>query len=651
MVLAMIPTMVFAATTMPAPVDGVIKLTEDVTLTETFTVNKGEKVTIDLNGYTISMTKTETITANHEMILNNGTLIIEDSSADQKGKITYNYTGADTATDAYGTGGKASNTITNNPGGRLIINGGTIENLTVNKGTTTIQIAYVLDSRTNGNGGDAYLEINGGKIVGKKGTGVRVFGNSTTCKNELVVTGGVFETGVQLMDANKNKNLMDAEISGGEFSSTGYALYVYGNGDASGINVDVSGGTFHDDVYLTSVSTTAPFEAEISGGEFEGNTWSCTWDDNNNYTDVPAVTGGTFATDVSSITAFDDTKKLEEKEDGTFEVVCVHKNTELKSKEATCSEEGYKDAEVCKDCGETVKAGTVVKATGNHEYKDGACKVCGAPEPVVEVGKLPTVDTTKPVEKVEVGTTEATKEVLAETSKEIVDAIIKGEEVNNVPEEVVVAIQNALEQGMEVEVSTRIDVEVIDENDVEELVGKTTIELIEKTADGDKVVQYLDLSVEMTISADGLVRVVSDVSKLSEEVTFTIAIPEELQDVKEGYAREFYVIRVHDGETEILEVTVNDDGTLSFKTDRFSVYALAYTDTAIEEETPTDKPEDKPSSDVPADKPEDKPSIETTETEAPKTGDTNTMMPWIAIMAVAAAGAVVFKKKENELNN
>jgi len=33
--------------------------------------------------------------------------------------------------------------------------------------------------------------------------------------------------------------------------------------------------------------------------------------------------------------------------------------------------------------------------------------------------------------------------------------------------------------------------------------------------------------------------------------------------------------------------------------------------------------------------------------ETPKTGDATTMMPWLAVMAAAAVGAVAFKKREN----
>ena len=50
------------------------------------------------------------------------------------------------------------------------------------------------------------------------------------------------------------------------------------------------------------------------------------------------------------------------------------------AKEPTCTEDGYTGDEVCTICGEIVKKGEVIKATG-HQYKDGKCTVCGAADP------------------------------------------------------------------------------------------------------------------------------------------------------------------------------------------------------------------------------------------------------------------------------
>ena len=78
---------------------------------------------------------------------------------------------------------------------------------------------------------------------------------------------------------------------------------------------------------------------------------------------------------------------------------CEHKNTEVRNQtDATCTEAGYTGDTVCKDCKETVKAGTVIEAKGHDAEtrnakeatctKDGytgdeVCKVC---DTVVEKG-------------------------------------------------------------------------------------------------------------------------------------------------------------------------------------------------------------------------------------------------------------------------
>ena len=49
--------------------------------------------------------------------------------------------------------------------------------------------------------------------------------------------------------------------------------------------------------------------------------------------------------------------------------------------------------------------------------------------------------------------------------------------------------------------------------------------------------------------------------------------------VKSGYVRKYFVIRVHDGKTTVIDdVKDNGNGTVTFKSDKFSTYALAYND-------------------------------------------------------------------------
>lgn len=328
--------------------------------------------------------------------------------------------------------------------------------------------------------------------------------------------------------------------------------------------------------------------------------------------------------------AHEDSHVLEK--DGKY-IICSHEEREtINAKDATCTEEGYTGDEVCAKCGTTVKTGetttvlehnhvldetTVVEVTcttdgytgdkkctcgdtikgevvksEGHTYVNGEC-ACGdkeevsnegteapaTPEPEIntEVEKLPVVDTTKPVEEVTVGTTETSKEIINDTVKEIIENIKEEKEVTNVSKEVVDAILEEYENGNDVDLVTEVVIKPIEEKDV----NKDTITLIEKTAEGQTVVQYLDLSVFVSVVVNDEVKATGEVTELSKPVTFTIALPKDIATVKDGYTRTYYVIREHEGKTEKLEVTVNKDGSLSFTTDKFSTYVLTYVDSKL----------------------------------------------------------------------
>lgn len=90
--------------------------------------------------------------------------------------------------------------------------------------------------------------------------------------------------------------------------------------------------------------------------------------------------------------------------------------------------------------------------------------------------------------------------------------------------------------------------------------------------------------------------------------------------------RTYFVIRVHDNVVTKLPAKVNADGTLSFETDCFSTYALAYEDIA------------KPVA----------PTPEAPKTETPVTGDSNMLGLSLAAMAFAAYSALtVYRKRED----
>ena len=153
----------------------VITLVMNVEVPTFITVAKDTYVTIDLNGYTIS--GVDTTTSNFGLIQNNGTLVINDSVG--TGKIEV-YATVNSGWNRY------SAAISNNPGASLTVNGGTIEHL----GGT--DMAYGIDSLTNGNTTSVEVVINGGTV---KSTyrGIRQFLNGYGANNTLIINGGTVE--------------------------------------------------------------------------------------------------------------------------------------------------------------------------------------------------------------------------------------------------------------------------------------------------------------------------------------------------------------------------------------------------------------------------------------------------------------------------
>jgi len=180
-------------------------------------------------------------------------------------------------------------------------------------------------------------------------------------------------------------------------------------------------------------------------------------------------------------------------------------------------------------------------------------------DPIVE---LPIVDPEQPVEDVKVGATDAVaiEEVLLDTLKDsnILDNLTNQQEIK-------VSLEvNALEQ---------------------EAISDEIKDAIKNLAGNDKISNYFDVSVAIRNAQSG--ELLGNLSTLKEKIELLILLPEELKNTNKNIKRTYYVIRRHlgDNNQEILEkipATLSDDGsTLSFETDQFSTYALAYNDATV----------------------------------------------------------------------
>lgn len=243
--------------------------------------------------------------------------------------------------------------------------------------------------------------------------------------------------------------------------------------------------------------------------------------------------------------------------------------------------------------------------------------------------QLPSVDPSEPVNEVALGVGQEAASAVENTIESILVDIALGNEVTGVSSETAAAITQAVNNWKTIStevVATPVDDAEADEKD----------KILSVLKENEAVAQYLNLQV--LVKADG--DKIGEINELNQAITFTVAIPEALK--AEG--RSFFVVRLHDGLAEKLDTVMNADGTLSFATDKFSTYALAYADPTstnpgVSEDgdnsgTPETKPENKPTAgnDAPAD------GTQTDNGYLPQTGDSNSAL-WLLL--VLAAGATL----------
>ena len=98
----------------------------------------------------------------------------------------------------------------------------------------------------------------------------------------------------------------------------------------------------------------------------------------------------------------------------------------------------------------------------------------------------------------------------------------------------------------------------------------------EKVEEGQKLAGYYDISV--LVKANG--EEIAKLRELGQKIKVQLEVSKDLPAVASGFSRTYSVIRVHDGKAEIIEegLTANN-GKITIETDKFSTYAVTYTDT------------------------------------------------------------------------
>lgn len=240
---------------------------------------------------------------------------------------------------------------------------------------------------------------------------------------------------------------------------------------------------------------------------------------------------------------------------------------------------------------------------------------------------IPDTDPSKPVEDVTPIVPGSIVESISKDLTAMINSILQGDIPNGVNSTTAQNMKDAIQAGKTI--TPHVSASALNKKDVKDSDNKKMEAILE---DNSTIAQYLDFSV--SLKADG--KTLGNMNEFENALSFSVAIPNNLK--KEG--RNFYIIRLHNGVAEKLNVTLNDDGTIAFETNKLSTFALVYED---KQDTGSIAPITPDTTTPPATKP--------STTTTPTTGD-NSNLPLYTIILLgsiaAFAGIVVLKKYKSK---
>lgn len=571
-------------------INDVVMSTNDIAI-----LDGGKNVVLNMNGKSITVDSTFT----GRPIVNNGILKVIgngviDSSMSTEGYGAINNNGDLTIDDGtysgyiYGSGA----CIKNNSKASLLINNGTFNKATCaiynDVGATAVINNGLFDTRTcsacNSNIW-SYTVRSFGTLTFNNGIINGVQGALAIAGGKAQINGGHFETfgcsthGVNTayyaLYAAGERGEAETIVNGGKFISASKHAVLVGN-DSDGGEREPAKCVIKNGEFITNGKETVPVimssaktgDPRISGGtfckaidtNFIDSNYRLYDNGNRTYTVAPM----TSKVDLSASTLKIKAGETEQLQVTLTPSTTLDKVTYTSSdiKIATVDANGKISAMSNGTAVITITAGDKTTSCDVSVYK-------------VETPSVPNIDTSKPTTEVEIGVQDETsQEVIASVIDNVVDDIINGKTVSKDVIDAVTfnAIKEAIDNGKIV--TPKVTATTIKENDVNPEVKTKVNNLVMKSASTNntevKVVQYLDLGITLIANNVDL----GTINQLDKPILFTIGMPINLQKAD----RKFYIVRVHNEIAERLETTLNDDGTLTFMTDKFSTYALVYED-------------------------------------------------------------------------
>ena len=621
LLIMLIVTLSFIAVSCINVVSATTEINENYTLnadsTEAIVVKSGSNVTIDLNGYnltvdgdaiTVESGATATIRGSGSKVNSTQGAVVNLGGTVTIESRTYN------SSQWYTVKNLANMTIkggvftqdTNNTGNSSLIANGWYNGKTSSENDRNVPVP-------TGNSPVAILTIDGGTFT--------QYTTTSTIKSDdwskTIINSGEFTS----VKGTLIQVTGDVAISGGKYK--GYRDISLFNGDGTegyeATKLNVSGGDF-DAKYITRTYTTGTLT--ITGGTFKNLTEVQNPMDKKDYS--KNITGGTYNCDVkdeiaSGYSTYKTTSGYDVAETGEVsiefnEIIMAKGSTKDLGISVTNNLEKYftissSDDSVVSVENNKITANKVGKATITASLSNGTSKQVS-----VVVYEIVGEENTDEVND--------TKQVV----NEIVNQIINGEEVAGLTDEQKQAIETSVKDGEKLVVD--VDSTLVDSEEISEDASK-----VEAVIKNDaKIAGYYNIDI---IIKNEQGTEITKLSQLNKEIQITISIPEGISKVEDGYTRKYTIIRVHDGVAEELETIYNENGTLTFSSDKYSTYAITYVDTL---NNSIEGNEDNVENPVTGDN-----------VENPVTGDN--IIVYIALLSIAILGMVISIKIRNKNKN
>ena len=151
----------------------------------------------------------------------------------------------------------------------------------------------------------------------------------------------------------------------------------------------------------------------------------------------------------------------------------------------------------------------------------------------------------------------------------VIEKVLDDNSNEGIDEETKGKLIAAIEDGQKID--AKIEIKEVIESDLDSIL----VNKIKNSVANGTVVEFLDI--DLLLTADN--ELLGKISKLDDQLTISINAPESIKNIPANTTRKFFIVRTHEGEEpEVIEATYKD-GKLIFKTDKFSNYAVGYTDT------------------------------------------------------------------------